>query len=212
MITRNTLINLTKSLIMPCILLFLLIGCTEQAADLTKQNSALQGYALEEINYTIDLDKLNKIADPNNAINYEPFYDLIHVEKGLKPLRLNDVDIDKLGNLTILGYNFADNEIDTTFMPMLYIQGFRKENSNNNEVAFKINDVKYSRAEISQYILYEDAEVVVLDITKLLPIKDFNNEIDRMQANSSRKYDYKWLTGVYEYLKSYKDIHIQPAK
>jgi hypothetical protein len=52
--------------------------------------------------------------------------------------------------------------------------------------------------------LYEDDETIVFDITDLLPEKF----ADRVHTWTGKGYPCQWMTGVYEYVRTYDDIII----
>lgn len=212
MIIKNKGLNHIKLLTIICIFVFLMSGCTPKSDKCITLNSELNGYNLEDINLTIELDKLKIFADSNKNNNYTPSYYLYNVKKGLTEWKFNDIDMQKYGNLTVLGYNYSDNTIDMTFIPILYIQGFKKVNNNDKELIFIINENKYTKEQIKEFILYEDTEVIVLDITELIPIEEFSSVINKLQENADFQYNYKWLIDVYDYLKVHKDIVIKPLQ
>lgn len=167
----------------------------------------VKGHSLSEMGLTSKYDDI-KFVDPNNLIKYEPFFsqydtDVTFVNFG--------EDYDVYGDITIIGANFCDNSIDMNFIPMKYIQGFKKEHFKNEFHVIKLSSVLYSLGELKKSIIYEDEKWIIIDISDYLDIKDVNTKIELLNE-SNKDYDYSWLMQMYKFINEYIGETIENRK
>lgn len=147
----------------------------------------LQGYNLAELGLELDTERLRIFEDPE--------YELTNTYHFVHP----DVDQKLAGtSLLIIGY-WGGTEV------LMYLQGFKKSAEVSSEQYIVVDSEQYTLAELGEYKLFEDDEVVVYDITDLMPGESFVHMVQRwIDAGHS----FQWLLDAYEYARSYEDIVI----
>lgn len=152
----------------------------------------LQGYSLEELGVTVDLEKLRTFEDPNDS-RYTPDYWVL--ASSMFP-----------GTSKLIIF-YTNNPIFMEEIDALYMQGVYTPADPDLEYFLEIDGQRYSLSDLEDFTIYQDEKITVFDVTGFLPIDSFEETIESFtQADSS--YSYDWLLEVYEYLKTYEDIAI----
>lgn len=186
------------------LLILLLQGCV------INEDLILEGNNLEELGLIIDIDKLREFKDPNWSFEIILSWTVLH--KGEKNDILTiDGDMSQFGNSSVIGMSFSDNGIDYNFMPMRYLKGFRKPKVLRGKEVIEINSKKYNLNKIADYKIYEDEEIVVLDITDIVSVESFDERLDKIM-HPEFKYNYEWIKEAYEYLISTEELVVKKIR
>lgn len=166
--------------------------------------NVLKGYSLLDLGLSIDLESLKSFKDPNYETGYYVVsYSLFHPNKNFYFSGL-----ERFENISVLMIDYCEDRISMSYMPALYLQGYKKSVDTGKEQFIEVDSKLYSLAELNQYKLYDDDQFIVLDITDLLPVESFDEKIEMRSEHGMSNYSYDWMNDVYEYLKSYEDIII----
>ena len=178
------------------IIIFFLPAC----GSLEEQMEIAKGEPLENLNLTYDLAKLKKFHDPNFYYPAESDYELL--------LYNVDPNFSPEGSVTALCLQCSN--LDIPPLPLLYFQAFRK-NTTQKQLFLEIYYRFFTREDIEPYIVYEDEEIAVVDVTDFLPVPDFAEQLE-LCLQGKYKYDRNWFTEVYKYVKTYKDLKVKKIK
>ncbi|WP_066498366.1 hypothetical protein [Abyssisolibacter fermentans] len=169
----------------------------------------VDGYNVEQLNLQINMNVDKEFVDPN--FSYVPTFSKYHLTE-----KIDFVTIDPpytIKNMTTIGINYTDNGIDTTFFPVLYLQGFYKKEISEKNHFIKIEDKYYKNKQLIDYIVYEDKNVIVYNISNLINFYDIDTKISKLSNMYKEKnYDYTWIKGMHDYflnnnvLKIYKQL------
>ena len=86
---------------------------------------------------------------------------------------------------------------------LLLVQGFVKAEDTGLEQRVVMDSKEYPLAELEAYKLFEDNQVVIYDVTALVPRKSFS---DQVQEWIDKGLPCQWMYDVYEYIMTYEDI------
>lgn len=156
----------------------------------------VEGHNLEQINFKIDINNDEKFVDPNNS--YSPEYSIYHLTE-----KMNWLTVDPpytIKNFTIIAIDYSDTDIDTTILPIMYLQCFYKKDLSQRNFYVKIEEKYYNKKQLKDYIVYEDEEIIVYNINSLMNIYDIDTKISKLSdENNENTYDYTWLKEMHDY-------------
>lgn len=152
----------------------------------------LQGANLEELGYSIATDKLQTFTDHNGE---EVEYFVFHYSAYER----------KFTNTTVLTLDFS--ECTATLLLYLF-QGYLKPAEEYGQLFVEVGTELYDLAKLTQHIVYEDEEVVILDVTSFYP-DEWEEEI---QVWGDIGVPTQWMEEVRDYVKSSSDYEIVKFK
>jgi len=149
----------------------------------------LQGQTLEDLGLELTIGKLERFKDHNQELIS---YSVSHYQEEHK----------RFAKSTGLIVEFSEKNGYDLFM---CIQGFKKSSDSDVTQLIEVNSKQYNLSELEQYKLYEDDEVVVYEITDLLPKEEVFSKIQDWVDEGD---PFQWMFEVLDYLKTYDDIEI----
>ncbi|MDD3073375.1 MAG: hypothetical protein PHS56_02940 [Eubacteriales bacterium] len=145
----------------------------------------LEGKNLEELGLELDIDKLKCFTD---EFGLTTRYLINHYKEG-----------NVYPGMSGLLVAWAGHESEL----LLFIQGFIKTGETGLEQRIVVDSKEYPLAELEEYKLYEDSQVVVYDVTALVPRKSYT---DQVQEWIDKGIPCEWMYEVYDYIMTYEDI------
>lgn len=183
-------------IVLALVLSTMLLGCGGSQPSDTKppgfnsseKHITLQGQSLQELGLDLEINQLKRFKDENGLLNdyYVLNYKRDSARAGMTGL--------------LVGWSDASNE-----EVLIFMQGYKKALDSELEPQIVLESVEYPLADLVKHKLYEDDEVIVLDITDLLSGKKFPEQV---QEWIDKGFSYQWLEQIWEYVRDYSHLNI----
>lgn len=152
----------------------------------------LEGKNLEELGLELDIEKLKCFID---EYDLSTGYYVNHYQEGAVYAGMSSLIMEWC----------EGNESEL----LLLVQGFVKAEDTGLEQRIVIDSNEYPLAELEECKLYEDSQVVVYDVTALVPRKSFP---DQVQEWIDKGIPCEWMYEVYDYIMTYEDIEFKKVQ
>lgn len=148
----------------------------------------LEGNNMQDLGLDLDLSKLKRFEDENGL---ETDYFVVNYQR--------DSGLAGMTGLLVGRGDGSGQEL------LIFMQGYKKAPNSELEPHIVVNLRKYAVAELAKYKLYEDDEVIVLDITDIF---SWDKYLDRVQERIDGGSPYQWMLPIWDYIREYSDICI----